>query len=212
MWLRNINNNKHLKRIEFTVKIQYFLLFHLFEPYGRFHFLHFASRFLSTDIENLLMRLCRMYLSRRKPHRVAKGPSIKRNRAPHWWNARVTQDPITYVRRACGTAITTIHTARRIQSVVVAAGQETVARTFRSCGTSAAAEMQSILCRAESSQLRAPIKKMNLQNRSSGTGSSLFAISFAIYTVLILENSGLFYKCFSNNFTHRCVNCLYTFT
>lgn len=63
------------------------------------------------------------------------------------------------------------------RSVAVAAAQETSARTFRSCGTSAAAEMRSIPCRAEiakSSCYRAPIVKMNLRNRSTGTGSLLF--------------------------------------
>lgn len=109
---------------------------------------------------------------RRKPRRAAKGPSIKQDRTPRWWDAHTTRDPITFaIRRACGIATTTVSVARRTRSAAVAAGQETLARIFRSCGTSAAAEMRSIPCRVKSagSSHWTPIK-MNLRNRSSGTG------------------------------------------
>lgn len=118
---------------------------------------------------------------RRKPRRAAKDPSIKRDRAPRWWDAHTTRDPITFaIRRACGIATTTVSVARRTRSAAVAAGQETLlARIFRSCGTSAAAEMRSIPYRvksAGSSRHWTPIIKMNLRNRSSGTGCLCLSI------------------------------------
>lgn len=120
---------------------------------------------------------------RRKPRRAAKGLSVKSDRAPRWWDAHTTRDPIMFVQRACGitTPTTIVPTTRRTRSAAVATGQETSARTFRNCGTSAVAEMRSIPCQVESARSlrhRMPIVKMNLWNRSTETGSSLFVTSW----------------------------------
>jgi len=120
---------------------------------------------------------------RRKSRRAAKGLSIKSDRAPCWWDAHTTQDPIMFVQQACGitTPATIVPITRRTRSVAVATGQETSARTFRSCGMSAMVEMRSIPCQAESARSlrhRMPIVKMNLWNWSTETGLSLsFATS-----------------------------------
>lgn len=128
-----------------------------------------------------------MFPSRRKPRPAAKRPLIKRDRAPLWRNVRAAQDPIAFVLRACAAAITTVLTPAGTRSAAVAAAEET-ARTSRGCATSAAAEMQSILCRAESARKRRRRRgriKMNLHSSPSATGSSprpCFALFICLFT------------------------------